>query len=77
LRAASLKKSAWCQACLIDLGDFKKGIAADEIEDLSKELKKEVPNPNPIKPRRRFSSMGERSSVRSRRQTSCASPTSS
>jgi TatA/E family protein of Tat protein translocase len=27
------------------IGDFKRGIASDEIEDLSKELKKEVSKP--------------------------------
>jgi len=37
----------WCQPCLIDLSDFKKGISGDELEDLSKELKKEDSNALP------------------------------
>jgi hypothetical protein len=36
-----------CQACLIDLRDFKKGIAADEIKELSQEIKKKFPNRYP------------------------------
>ena len=34
-------------ASLIDLRDFKKGIAADEIEELSQEIKKKFPNRYP------------------------------
>jgi hypothetical protein len=62
-----------CQACLADLPDFKKGIASDEIEDLSKELKKEVSKPLPrYNHARVFSSTAECSSAPSRWKTSSA-----
>ena len=47
MRAASLKKSAWCQAYFGDLGDFKKGIASDEIEDRPKNSRKKFRKLNP------------------------------
>lgn len=35
--------------CLIDLSDFKKGIVADEFEELSREIRKKFPNRHPAK----------------------------
>jgi len=65
----------WRQPCLIDLPGCKKGIAADENEELFRESTKKYPDVIPPEARRRYSSMGEYSSKRSHWKTSSASST--